>query len=277
MVEDTLNPQSGDAQTTEDAEPVAPEVDPVAEDEDEYIVIPRWLLVTVGVSLLTFIVGAALGYVLAITAFQRGVTEAAAEVLAAMGDASQRPAAQAAAPRPTQPPERLDNVSVDDDPYLGPEDAPITIVEFSDFRCPYCKRFHDETMPELLEAYEGQIRFVYRDFPVVGGEAAAEASQCAHEQGQYWDYHHALFENIDTIAGTAGFVELAESMGMDGDQFQQCMDDSTYRDEVVNDYNDARAYGVTGTPTFFINGVRIVGAQPLASFVTVIDEELENQ
>jgi protein-disulfide isomerase len=118
---------------------------------------------------------------------------------------------------------------------------------------------------------------VYRDFPVVGGEVAAEASECADEQGAFWEYHDALFDNFQAYSTIDDYVTLAESQGLDADQFRECMESNKYRDEIVGDYNHGREYGVSGTPTFFINGVRIIGAQPLAAFQSVIDEELGNQ
>lgn len=116
---------------------------------------------------------------------------------------------------------------------------------------------------------------MYRDFPVVGGEAAAFASECADEQGEYWAYHDALFEAPDAFTSMDAFVTAAGDLGLDTEAFRACLESDETREEIINDYNDGRAYGVTGTPTFFINGVRLVGAQPLAAFQSVIDEELE--
>lgn len=127
----------------------------------------------------------------------------------------------------------------------------------------------------MLEQYEGQIRFVYRDFPVVGGEAAAFASECADEQGEYWTYHDALFDDPNAFTSMDVFVSTAEELGLDAEAFEACLESDEIREEIINDYNDGRAYGVTGTPTFFVNGVRLVGAQPLSAFQSVIDEELE--
>ena len=242
---------------------------PGQKPDADMVTIPRTWLLAGGVGLVTFLIGGLLGFVLALTAYQRGADRAVAAVQEAPANA---PAPQAA--QPTESPARLDNVSVDDDPALGPEDAPVVIVEFSDFRCPYCKRFHDETLPVLLEEYGDQIQIVYRDFPIVGGEQAAVAAECADEQGEFWPYHDALYENFRGQNSADDFVTLAESLGMDGEDFRNCLSSQEIQAEIVKDYNDGRSYGVTGTPTFFINGVRVVGAQPEAVFRAIIEEEL---
>jgi protein-disulfide isomerase len=226
--------------------------------DEDVIVIPKSMVINVGIALLFFIVGGAAG--LFAGPLLRG---------------EDAPAAAAEVPiQPTALPERLDNVSVDDDPFLGPEDAPVTIVEFSDFRCPYCKRFHDDTLNAILDEYGDDVRFVYRDFPVVGGEQAALAAECANAQDGYWDYHDALYIDPQALNSVDDFVELAEAQGLDADEFRTCLESEEYHDEIMNDYNDALSYGVTGTPTFFVNGRRIVGAQPFSVFQSAIDEEL---
>jgi len=231
--------------------------------EDDMVVISKALVINVFIAAVFFIVGGTLGTFLGPAIFNVGpdpvvIQQAAPEV-------AQQPAA---------PPARLDEVSVDDDPFIGSQDAPVTIVEFSDFRCGFCRRFHQETYTQLLNDYGDQIRFVYRDFPVVGGQRAAEAANCAIEQDAFWDFHDTMF--VSDIGDTnADFVSLAEAISLDTQEFQSCLEESNYTEEVANDMNDARAYGVTGTPTFFINGVRVVGAQPYPVFQQVIDQELE--
>lgn len=235
------------------------------------------LLVTLLVGAIAFIAGGTLGYFAATFAFDRGAEQTAAALEAAIRSASADQQAGAAQAQPTPLPARLEDVSADDDPALGPEDAPVLIVEFSDFRCPYCKRFRDDTLDALLEKYGDQIRFVYRDFPVVGGEAEAQAAECADEQGQFWPYHDALYENFRAQSTTNDYVTLAEGLGLDSDAFRTCMDSGAMRQEIVGDVSDAQAYGVSGTPTFFINGVRLIGAQAQAAFEAVIDQELASQ
>jgi protein-disulfide isomerase len=166
-------------------------------------------------------------------------------------------------------------IEEDDDPVLGPEDAPITIIEFSDFRCPYCRRFRQETFDQLLEAYPDQIRFIYRDFPVVGGFEAAIASECADEQGEYWAYHDLLFSGEFEDLSSEAYLAYADRLALDLDSFSSCFDEQQFASEVEDDARYAAGLGVTGTPTFFINGIPIVGAQPFQIFTQIIDAELE--
>jgi protein-disulfide isomerase len=166
-------------------------------------------------------------------------------------------------------------VEVDDDPAIGPEDAPIEIVEFSDFNCPYCRRFHTETFTPLMAAYPDQIRFVYRDYPITSQEsfAAAQAANCAGRQGSYWEFHDALFSG-ELGLGRAAYEGYAERLGLDVPTLAACIDGGLEQDEIEADARAAAALGVTGTPTFFINGIALVGAQPLSQFRSVIDGEL---
>ena len=181
------------------------------------------------------------------------------------------PVAAAAAQAPT----RLE-VSVDDDPVLGPADAPITIVEFSDFNCPYCEKWHVETFEPLLAAYPDQIRFVYRDFPITSAESlvAAQAAQCAGDQDAYWPFHDALLSGGLDL-GRQAYEEYATRLGLNVQALLACIDSEKYRSEVESDARYAASLGASGTPTFFINGLPLVGAQPLAQFQAVIDQELE--
>ena len=184
---------------------------------------------------------------------------------------------QTAAPSPTEGTggqQRYD-VSVDDDPALGPADAAVTIVEFSDFNCPYCRRFHLETFPSLMAAYADQIRFVYRDFPITSAEStiAAQAANCAGEQGKYWEFHDALFSGSLGL-GRAAYEGYAEQLGLDVTGLAACLDSGDQLAEVESDARAASELGVTGTPTFFINGLPLVGAQPMAQFAGLIEAEL---
>ncbi len=190
-------------------------------------------------------------------------------------DLQQQEGAAAVAEAPRAAP-GVQDISVDDDPALGPEDAPITIVEFSDFRCGFCGRFHTQTFGALMEQYEGQIRFVYRDFPVVGGELAALAAECVSEQSDelFWEYHDLLFANQADIGNAAKLSELAGTLALDQEAFQTCVDSEAMKSEIEADFTEGLTYGVQGTPAFFINGRAVVGAQPLAVFQQVIDAEL---
>lgn len=168
-------------------------------------------------------------------------------------------------------------VDTDDDPSLGPADAPVTIVEFSDFNCPYCRAWNQQVFRPLLDSYPDQIRFVYRDFPIVGGGSiglsAAQAANCAAEQQAYWEYHDALFSGTYSLDQN-GYLAAAESLGLDPDALSACLESGRNANEPRADLRYGASLGVTGTPTFFINGIPLVGAQPLSSFAEVIDSEL---
>lgn len=170
------------------------------------------------------------------------------------------------------------NVSTDDDPWTGTAQAPITIIEFSDFECPYCKR-SVPILKELLEKYTGKLKLVYRDFPGPNHQqalSAAEAAQCAAEQGRFWEYHDALFTR-QTPGGGWNFSALAEDLGLHRSPFDSCMRENRYREEVLKDLRDGLELGVTSTPTFFINGRPLVGARPLADFQTILDPLLSTR
>ena len=165
-------------------------------------------------------------------------------------------------------------------PSRGPVDAPIVIVEFSDFQCPFCKRFQDETAAQLLAAYPGQIRFVYRHLPLtsIHPEAfpSAEASMCANEQDAFWEYHDKIFENQDKL-GRELYLKIATELNLDMGSFEECLKAGTYKDSIQQDMDFALNLGVQSTPTFFINGLAIVGAQPLSAFTQIIDKELAGE
>jgi protein-disulfide isomerase len=191
----------------------------------------------------------------------------------------QIPVAQA--PVPTQASQFVHyDIPADGFPSLGPADAPITIVEFSDFQCPFCKRFHDETSQTLLAAYPDQIRFVYRHLPLtsIHPEAfpAAEASMCANEQNSFWQYHDAIFANQQNMDQEL-FLQIAGDLNLDMTAFQDCLASQKYREQIQADADLALSLGVNATPTFFINGLAVVGAQPLEAFKQVIDQELAGE
>jgi protein-disulfide isomerase len=163
-----------------------------------------------------------------------------------------------------------------DDPARGPADAPVTIVEFSDFQCPYCSRA-TATLKKLDAAYPGKIRLVYRDFPLVqihpNAARAAEAAACANEQGKFWPMHDAMFEHQDKLA-EADLKASAAALGLDAAAFNTCLDSGRHTAEWKKDAAEGDRYGVSSTPAFFINGRLVVGAQPYESFVRILDEEL---
>ena len=174
-------------------------------------------------------------------------------------------------------------VDTDDDAVLGDEDAPVTIIEFSDYECPFCARFWSQTLPSLKSNYidTGKVNLVYRDLPLpfhANAQKAAEAAECAGDQDRYWDMHDAIFGNNDDLSISA-MKSHAVSMSLDTAEFNSCLDSGKYEGEVNSDLSDAGKYGASGTPTFFIGNdddgyVKVVGAQPYAVFQQVIDAEL---
>ena len=168
------------------------------------------------------------------------------------------------------------SVSADDDPSVGPANAPVTIVEFSDFQCPYC-RLSVPMIKEILAKYPGKVKVVYRDYPGPNhphAQQAAEAAQCAGDQGKFWEYHDSLFDRQAPGTGW-NFTELAKEIGLNQDAFATCLDTGRYREEVAKDLQEGIKIGVASTPTFFINGRPLVGAQPFAEFQAMIDRLLK--
>jgi protein-disulfide isomerase len=162
-----------------------------------------------------------------------------------------------------------------DGPSRGPAGAPITIVEFSDFQCPYCIRA-EETVKQVLAAYPDKVRLVYRDFPLPMhplAPKAAQASQCALDQGKYWELHGKLFEAGGKLEVPA-LKQYARDVGLDGDKFDKCLDSDQKKAVVDASQKAGEAVGVNGTPAFFINGRFLNGAVPLDEFKKIIDEEL---
>jgi len=165
---------------------------------------------------------------------------------------------------------------VDDDPYIGDEDAPIVIVEFSDFFCTFCKRHFDQTFTPILENYGQHIRYVYRDYAQLTPESfpAAMAAECGNEQGAFWDFHTEFFNN-QQILGRDFYIETAEKLGLDVDEYTACLDENRYEDEVQLDLFDGQIEGVRGTPGFFINGKFLSGALPYTFFERAIKQGLD--
>jgi len=182
------------------------------------------------------------------------------------------------------------DVTFDNQPIIGDPDAPITIVEFSDFQCPFCLRFHEQTLPAIMENYvnTGKVNFVYRDLPLdfhPNANPASIAAECANEQGKFWEYHDVLFQNQAQWQGLGpeDFVsnakQFATDIGLGSASFETCLSSSKTASKVSQDSRDAASYGATGTPTFFIGNekdgfVKIVGAQPYSVFEAEIDSQL---
>jgi predicted DsbA family dithiol-disulfide isomerase len=170
------------------------------------------------------------------------------------------------------------NVASDPTRLKGSADAPVQIVEFSDFECPFCRRA-EPTIQAVLAKYKGKVSLAYRDFPLnsihPSAQRAAEASRCAAEQGRFWAYHERLFTSESLDAKT--LKDHAKDAGLNQATFEQCLDTGRQRDAVDRDAQQGRLAGVTGTPAFFINGIPLSGAQPAAAFEKIIDEELAKE
>lgn len=166
-------------------------------------------------------------------------------------------------------------VSVDDDPSKGKKGAPVTIIEFADFQCPFCKRV-SPTRDKILETYKDKIYWVFRDFPLSfhkQAPKAAQAANCAGEQGKYWQYFNMLFENQQNIQAD-DLKSHAKKLALNEKKFNECFDSDKMAEEIEKDIQDGMAAGVSGTPAFFINGIFFSGAQPFERFQEIIDEEL---
>jgi len=164
----------------------------------------------------------------------------------------------------------------DDDPSMGPEDALVTIVEFSDYQCPYCQMWYQEVLPRLMSEFAGKIRFIYRDFPLGGhpeAQPAAEAANCAGDQDAYWEFHNSIFSGLYGY-GRSAYEQYAQELDLDIDKFTSCLDSRRHQAEVLEDYNDALRLGVQSTPTFFINDTQLIGAQPYETFKQMVEAEL---
>jgi predicted DsbA family dithiol-disulfide isomerase len=160
-------------------------------------------------------------------------------------------------------------------PSRGPADAPIVLVEFTDYQCPYCVRIQP-TITALMERYDGQIRHVFKNLPLpIHSQArlAGEAALCAQDQGKYWEFHDWLFANQRAMNRGTMVAEAGE-LGMDTELFEACIDQKTYAAAVSADAREAQSFGITGTPGFLINGRVLSGAQPIEALEVVINEEL---
>ncbi|MBI5079606.1 DsbA family protein [Candidatus Wolfebacteria bacterium] len=168
------------------------------------------------------------------------------------------------------------------DSVLGDKNAPVTIVEYSDFQCPFCGKFFKETESVLREKYvkTGKVKFIYRDFAFLGQESiwAAEAARCAGEQGKFWQYHDYLFNNQKRENqgdfSKNNLKSFAASLGLDKEKFNACVDSEKYAALIQEETKTGGEAGVSGTPASFINGILYAGALPVATFVQIIDGEL---
>ena len=194
---------------------------------------------------------------------------------------------------PTNQPTLPLKISSENNPVIGNPDAPITIIEFSDFQCPFCAKFHMQTLPTIMDEYinKGTVKLVFRDFPIQSihpnAVPASIAAECANEQGEFEQMYHMLFEkqkewsNLETAYAITAFNQYASELQLNEEKFDSCIKNVKYIEEVQKDLNEGRTYGVTGTPGFFIGNekigfVELKGAQPFESFKKVINSQLEN-
>ena len=194
---------------------------------------------------------------------------------------------------PAQPSQELQDVtaSIDDDPFKGKTDAPVTIIEFSDYQCPFCGRFVKNTFPEIKEKYidTGKVKYVFRDYPLdfhKQAPKASEAANCAGDKGKYWEMHDKLFDNQNALT-LENLRQYAKDIGLDADSFNTCIDSGKHAAEITNDLEDGKKAMVSGTPSFIIGktqsgkkeivGKKIVGARPFSSFEQVIEQLLAEQ
>ncbi|HUE98639.1 MAG TPA: DsbA family protein [Anaerolineales bacterium] len=263
--------------------PVEPDIEPVIEPElhelpeaqqtsltgEDTVTFKRSHFYS-GLTVLAFAAGVLLGYV----AWGMESTAAVAPQTAS------QPSGPVVEAPVTQPPEftRYD-IPTGNAYAIGPVDAPITIVEFSDYQCPFCRRWHDEVYGPLLAAYPDKIRLVYRHLPLTSihpdAFSAAEAAMCAGEQDAFWPFHEKLFSSESL--GNNTYVQYAQDLGLNMTTFEACLSDHKYQQAVEADSNFAVNLGIRSTPTFFINGLAVVGAQPLEVFKQVIDKELAGE
>jgi len=186
-----------------------------------------------------------------------------------------------APPTPSAPAPTVD-VEIKDAPIKGVRTAPVTIIEFSDYECPFCSRFYSQTLPQIQKEYidTGKVVLAYRDFPLSfhqNAQKAAESARCVREQTDdegYFEMHDQIFENQGSLSLANLKLWAKEIDGVDGTEFDTCLDSGKTASAVQADFQDGQAYGVRGTPGFFINGKLISGAQPFSVFQQAIEAEL---
>lgn len=260
--------------------------DPIPEQPrpDEVIEVKRSTLYYIAIAVLFFVAG----YIVAWAVFSSTTGGLLNEMKSAASDAAavavatgisklpQGSSGQVVArPTPTKVPKQV--IDVSNAPSWGPADSKVTIVEFSDFECPYCGYFFRNTYPLLKQYYGDKIHFVFRDFPLPmhpNALPSALAAQCANEQGKFWEYHDTLFNNQQALSSDA-LVSYAGQLGMDVPKFKDCFQSKKYLKAVTDNEAAGQGYFVAGTPTFFINGEFYEGAgYSFQAFSKIIDSQL---
>jgi protein-disulfide isomerase len=230
--------------------------------------------------LVVFLLGLGSGYLLWARPLQERLAAVEMEISQNNAAADAQKTAVAAERQNNQQQVRRYDVPIDDDPILGNPNAPITIIEFSDYECPFCRRWHLEVFPKIRARYGDQVRFVFRDFPLYNihpnAGPAAEAANCAGEQDRYWEFSELLFSGKLPF-GRESYDAYARELNLEMNAFAECVDSGRHTKEVEADYIFASELGVRSTPTFFINGLAVVGAQPFDVFEQIIDMELAGE
>jgi len=162
---------------------------------------------------------------------------------------------------------------------IGPADAPVTIVEFTDYDCPFCRRYYTDTFPQLMEKYGDRVRYVMRHFPLVSmhpqAAKAAEAAECAGEDGLFWEYHDLIMRGVPSL-DLGSLRQYAADIGANMDTYDRCMEEGAKAELVQRDLRDGYMHGVRGTPSFFVNSYTLSGAQSVEMFSQYIDAALED-
>jgi protein-disulfide isomerase len=230
-------------------------------------IVPILLVLSIG---LAFVVGILWNKV---STLEKGITSGAV-------------AANAGGANPSAPP----TVSIDSAggvghfPIQGSKDAKVTLIEFADFRCPYCEQFFSQTEPQIVQNYvnTGKVKFAFRNYAFLGpaSTVAADAVECANDQGKFWEFYNYLYKNQPDESDTSMYntdtlTKAAVSLGVDGAKFKACLDGKTDDSKVQQDLADGEKAGVTGTPAFFVNGTFINGAEPYSVFQQAIDTALK--
>nr|MCK4930366.1 DsbA family protein [Nanoarchaeota archaeon] len=170
-------------------------------------------------------------------------------------------------------------VPLGNDPYTGSSNASVLIIAFSDYECPFCTKA-EQTIRNILEEYKDDVVYVFKDYPLTkihpNAYNASLSAECAKEQDKFWEYHEYLYEHNDKLE-IQYLKEYARLMDLNTEQFNTCLETQKYKHEVEKDIQTAKLVGVTGTPTFFINGIKVIGAQPEETFIKIINKELKTR
>jgi protein-disulfide isomerase len=194
---------------------------------------------------------------------------------------------------PTTVPVNVSSIPLNGAPIKGRLDAPVTLVEYSDFQCPFCQRFFSNTLPQIQSEFvdKGKLKFAYKEFPVEelhpNSPAASLAAKCAYEEGKFWEYHDVLFgnqtrwENLGVDDAAKAFKKYAADLRLNSVNFNSCFDSKKDQNKVNSDSQEGISYGVNGTPTFYIGNdkkgyIRVEGSQPFSSFKQIIEQKLRS-